>query len=134
MSSVFGLVAPPGQTAYAASKFAVRGFSEALRHELQGSPVAVTVVHPGGVATAIAQRARQPASLSAQEIARDQTAWQRMLRLPAEVAGETIVRGVERRQARVLVGSDAKAIALIARVAPVSYWKLMAILTLLRAV
>ena len=52
-----------------------------------------------------------------------------MLRLPAEVAGEAIVRGVERRQARVLVGSDAKAIALIARVAPVSYWKLMAMLT-----
>ena len=129
MSSVFGLVAPPGQSAYAASKFAVRGFSEALRHELQGSRVGVTVVHPGGVATAIAQHARQPASRSAEEIARDQAAWQRMLRLPAEVAGETIVRGVERRQARVLVGSDAKAIALIARVAPVSYWKLMAILT-----
>jgi NAD(P)-dependent dehydrogenase (short-subunit alcohol dehydrogenase family) len=128
MSSVFGLVAPPGQTAYAASKFAVCGFSEALRHELQGSPVGVTVVHPGGVATAIARRARQSAGLSAKEIARDQAAWQRMLRLPAEVAGETIVRGVERRQARVLVGSDAKAIALIARVAPVSYWKLMAIL------
>jgi len=57
VSSIFGIVAPPGQTAYAAAKFAVRGFSEALRHELQmaGSPVRLSVVHPGGIATNIAR-------------------------------------------------------------------------------
>ena len=61
LSSVFGLIAPPGQTAYVASKFAVRGFSESLRHELKGSRVGVTVVHPGGIATGIAEK-RAPAA------------------------------------------------------------------------
>lgn len=60
ISSLYGLIAPPGQTAYAASKFAVRGFSDALRHELAGSSIGVTVVHPGGVATAIASRNASP--------------------------------------------------------------------------
>ena len=60
LSSIFGIIAPPGQTAYAASKFAVRGFSESLRHELQAaaSPVRVSVVHPGGVATNIVRKSR----------------------------------------------------------------------------
>ncbi len=58
LSSIFGIVAPPGQTAYSASKFAVRGFSNALGHELAGTQVGVTVVHPGGVATSIADNAR----------------------------------------------------------------------------
>ena len=58
VSSVFGLISPPGQCAYCASKFAVRGFSNSLRHELAGTRVGVSVVHPGGVATAIARNAR----------------------------------------------------------------------------
>src|SRR5438477_12647789 len=60
ISSIFGIIAPPGQTAYAAAKFAVRGFSESLRHELQmaASPVRLSVVHPGGVATDIARNAQ----------------------------------------------------------------------------
>src|SRR6202040_3945771 len=60
LSSIFGIVAPPGQTAYCAAKFAVRGFSESLRHELQAaaSPVRVSVVHPGGVATNIVRNSR----------------------------------------------------------------------------
>lgn len=126
LSSVFGLMAPPGQTAYAASKFAVRGFSEALRHELQGSRVGVTVVHPGGVATAIAERARLPAGVAAAEVAQQREAFRKALRLPPEVAGETIVQGIELRKDRVLVGSDAKLIAAIVRLAPVSYWKIIA--------
>ncbi len=125
LSSVFGLMGPPGQTAYAASKFAVRGFSEALRHELEGSHVGVTVVHPGGVATSIADSARVPAGISAEEVARERATMRKLLKLPAEVAGETIVQAVERRQARVLVGTDAKVIALLVRVAPVSYWRLI---------
>jgi short-subunit dehydrogenase len=126
MSSVFGLVAPPGQTAYVASKFAVRGFSESLRHELAGSRVGVTVVHPGGVATAIAERARLPAGAAAEEVEQQRAAFRKMLRLPPEIAGERIARGVERRQARVLVGSDAYLLAAVERLAPVSYWKLLA--------
>jgi short-subunit dehydrogenase len=125
LSSVYGLIAPPEQAAYAASKFAVRGFSEALRHELEGSSVGVTVVHPGGIATSIAEKARIPAGVSEEEIARRHARYRKLLRLPPAIAGETIVRGIERRQARVLIGSDAKLISLIARVMPVSYWKFL---------
>jgi short-subunit dehydrogenase len=125
LSSVYGLIAPPEQAAYAASKFAVRGFSEALRHELEGSGVGVTVVHPGGIATAIAEKARLPAGVSEEEVARRLARYRKLLRLPPEIAGETIVRGIERREPRILVGSDAKTIALIARLLPVSYWKFL---------
>lgn len=125
LSSVFGLIAPSEQVAYAASKFAVRGFSEALRHELDGTTIGVTVVHPGGVATAISEKARQPASLSEAEIARRRERSRNLLRLPPEQAAEIIINAIERRQSRVLVGSDAWLIALLAQVAPVSYWKLM---------
>ena len=125
LSSIYGVIAPPEQTAYSASKFAVRGFSEALRHELEGSRIGVTVVHPGGVATSIAEKARVPAGISEEEIERRHARYRKLLRLPPEVAGETIVRGIERRQSRVLVGSDAKIIALIARLLPVTYWKLL---------
>lgn len=127
LSSVFGLVAPPEQAAYAASKFAVRGFSEALRHELEGSGVGVTVVHPGGVATSIADKSRVPTGVSAEDVARRREKFRKLLRLPPEVAGEIIVRGVERRKARVLVGSDARLLSVIARVLPVSYWKVLAL-------
>ena len=125
ISSAYGLVAPPEQAAYAASKFAVRGFSEALRHELAESGIGVSVVHPGGVATSIAEKARVPAGVSEEEIERRRAKYRKLLRLPPEIAGETIVRGIERRQSRILVGSDAKVISLMARLLPVSYWKLL---------
>ena len=125
LSSVYGLVAPPQQAAYAASKFAVRGFSEALRHELEGSGIGVSVVHPGGVATSIAEKARVPDGVTEEVIAQRHAKYRKLLRLPPEVAGETIVRGIERRESRILVGSDAKAISLIARLLPVRYWKVM---------
>ena len=125
LSSVYGLVAPPEQAAYSASKFAVRGFSESLRHELEGSGIGVSVVHPGGVATSIAEKARVPAGIGEDEIVRRREKYRKLLRLPPEIAGETIVRGIERRDARILVGSDAKTISMIARLLPVSYWKLL---------
>ena len=126
LSSVYGLIAPAEQVAYASSKFAVRGFSEALRHELQGSTVGVTVVHPAGVNTSIAEKARIPAGVSEEEITRRRARYRKLLTIPPDIAGETIVRGIERRESRVLVGTDAKAISLIARLLPVSYWKLLA--------
>ena len=125
LSSLFGLIAPPGQTAYAASKFAVRGFSESLRHELRHTPVGVTVVHPGGVATAIARNARAAKTLSAVEIARHQADAAAELTLSPAIAGETIVRAVERRRSRVLVGRDARLLSAVERLAPVSYWPLL---------
>lgn len=125
LSSIYGVVAPPEQTAYSASKFAVRGLSEALRHELNGSRIGVTVVHPGGVATSIAENARIPAGVTEEEIARRREKYRKLLRMPPEIAGETIVRGIEQRKERILIGSDAKIISLIARVLPVSYWKVL---------
>lgn len=124
ISSVFGIIAPPGQTAYAASKFAVRGFSEALRHELEGSPVGVTLVHPGGVRTAIAASARRT-GLSNAETQAEIEIWTKFLRLDPAAAAERIVRGVEHREKRVLVGRDAQRITLIQRLFPVEYWRML---------
>ncbi len=125
LSSLFGLIAPPGQTAYCASKFAVRGFSESLRRELAGSRIGVTVVHPGGVATSIAKAARIPAGIDPAKAERQRQLTQTHLTLPPAAAGEIIVRGVEARRPRVLVGRDAKIASLIERLAPVTYLGLL---------
>ncbi len=122
-SSVWGILAPPGLTAYGASKFAVRGFSESLRHELDGTNVGVTVVHPGGVATRIVQDARFSAAISAGERTQIEESSKRLLTLSPAVAGEAIVKGVEQRRPRVLVGRDARLVSVIARLMPVSYWR-----------
>jgi NAD(P)-dependent dehydrogenase (short-subunit alcohol dehydrogenase family) len=126
ISSIFGIVAPAEQVAYAASKFAVRGFSEALRHELEGSTVGVTVVHPGGVRTNIAEHARAPQGVDTAEVLRRRAVFAKFLRMPPGKAGEIIVCGIEQRKKRVLVGSDAVGLSLLARLAPVSYWSVMA--------
>jgi NAD(P)-dependent dehydrogenase (short-subunit alcohol dehydrogenase family) len=125
LSSLFGLIAPPGQTAYSASKFAVRGFSESLRHELEGSGVGVTTVHPGGIATSIARNARMSKAISAAEQARSLKRFQHLLKMPPERAGEIIVQAIERRRPRVIVGSDAKFAALVERLLPSSYWRVI---------
>jgi NAD(P)-dependent dehydrogenase (short-subunit alcohol dehydrogenase family) len=126
ISSIFGIIAPPGQTAYSASKFAVRAFSESLRRELEmeGANVGVTVVHPGGVATSIAKSARPPRGANIDHEAQTKR-FEKFLRMPPREAGETIVKGVEKRKARVIVGNDAKFMALVERIAPVAYWKLL---------
>jgi short-subunit dehydrogenase len=125
MSSLFGLISPPGQTAYSASKYAVRGFSNALRFELAGSTVGVTVVHPGGVATKIAENARRPTGTTNAEITQRLELARRVLTTPPAMAGEITVRAVERRAPRVVIGGRAKIMALIERLAPVSYWKIL---------
>ena len=125
LSSIFGIISPAGQAAYSASKFAVRGFSNSLRHELAGSNVGVTVVHPGGVATSIADSARVPKGMAPEEIAQRRAVAKKALRLPPQEAGEIIVKGIERRSPRVLVGNDAKLLAAVERLWPVSYWKIL---------
>jgi NAD(P)-dependent dehydrogenase (short-subunit alcohol dehydrogenase family) len=125
VSSIYGIITPPGQAAYAASKFAVRGFSNVLRHELEGSTVGVSVVHPGGVATSIARNARIPQGAPPDEVERGRKTMEKLLRMAPEQAGEIIVRGIEKRRARILVGSDAKAAAFLERLAPVGYWNLL---------
>lgn len=127
LSSLFGLIAPPGQTAYCASKFAVRGFANSLRHELKdaGSRIGVTVVHPGGIATNIAESARPAEGTTPEEREAALQRSRRMLKMPPPQAAEIITAAIERRAERVLVGGDAKFMALLERLAPVSYWSLL---------
>lgn len=128
VSSLFGLITPPGQTAYCASKFAVRGFSNALRLELAGSNVGVTVVHPGGVSTGIARNALG-AEVGEQERARSVARAEKMLKMPPERAAEIIVSGIEKQRARVLVGNDALLLSWLERLMPVNYWAVLNKLT-----
>lgn len=125
VSSLFGLITPAGQTAYCASKFAVRGFSNALRLELQGTPVGVTVVHPGGIATGIATSARLPDGVSDVEREREMARARRLLRMPPTRAAEIILNGIREDKARVLVGNDARILSWLERLMPVSYWRLL---------
>lgn len=122
ISSLFGIIAPPGQTAYSASKFAVRGFSMALAHELEGTSVGVTVVHPGGVNTMIAENAKKPADATNEEIAAQlDRARQALVMAPPEAA-EIILRHVEKRDRRVLVGRDAHFATQLERLFPIRYF------------
>ena len=110
LSSLFGLVSMPGQSMYNATKYAVRGMTEALREEMliAGHPVGVTAVHPGGIKTAIARNAR----VSAKE-SKEQTAHlfdDKLARMTPERAAEIIVNGILKNRARVLVGIDAHAV------------------------
>jgi NAD(P)-dependent dehydrogenase (short-subunit alcohol dehydrogenase family) len=123
LSSVFGIIAPAGQCAYAASKFAVRGFTEALRHEVAGSNVVITCVHPGGIRTPIARHSRIGAGASTAKREENIERFERLARTPPEKAAERILRGVERREPRVLIGSDAYQIDVVQRLRPATYWK-----------
>ena len=125
LSSIFGVIAPAGQTAYAASKFAVRGFSEALMHELGDSGIGVSVVHPGYVKTAIARNARVAAAMDPQDAADRIANFDRMTGRTPDQAAERIVKGIERREQRILIGSDAVQLDLLQRLLPVSYWAVM---------
>ncbi len=129
LSSIFGIVAPPGQTAYAAAKFAVRGFSEALRHELAtaASPVRLSVVHPGGVATNIARNSRTGSGMTdnarrAQSIER----FDAVARTTPKDAALRIIKGIEKNQPRILIGNDARMMDLVQRFRPATYWAVMA--------
>ena len=125
ISSLFGLITPAGQTAYCASKFAVRGFSNALRLELKDTSVGVTVVHPGGVATAIASSARSPEGETEAQWQAKLARAQRLLRMPPSKAAHIILRGIERDKARVLVGNDARIVSWLERLLPGNYWRLL---------
>lgn len=110
LSSLFGLLAMPGQSAYNATKFAVRGFTEALREEMliAGHKVGVTSVHPGGIKTAIARSAR--VSDKEDKAATAKLFDEKLAKMTPERAAEIIVKGITKNQARVLVGLDAHAL------------------------
>jgi short-subunit dehydrogenase len=129
LSSIFGIIAPPGQTAYAAAKFAVRGFSESLRHELQmaASPVRLSVVHPGGVATNIVRNSRAGTGVTdnarrAQTIER----FDAVAKTTPAAAALRIITGIEKNQPRILIGNDARFMDLLQRFRPGTYWAVLA--------
>src|SRR5450432_1904714 len=129
LSSLFGLIAPPGQTAYAAAKFAVRGFSESLRHELQmaNSRVKLSVVHPGGVSTNIVRNSRAGVGVTdnarrAQSIER----FEAMAKTTPAAAALRIITGIENNQPRILIGNDARFMDLLQRFRPGTYWAVLA--------
>lgn len=136
LSSVFGLTAQPTQAGYNASKFAVRGFTEALRQELdlQDCGVSALCVHPGGIKTNIANAARMNASLATLGIHVDDASrsFNDFLRYPPEKAAEKILEAVLQNKRRVLIGNDAKALDLIQRLLPSAYQRLMQIGSQLR--
>jgi len=116
VSSVFGIYGPPGNSAYAASKFAVRGFSESLREELRDTGVHVVTVHPGGIKTNIARTTRIAAAADQEFNRRRAEAFDAtMLTQTPESAAKTIVRGILEKRDRVLIGSDAVRLDIITR-------------------
>jgi len=123
ISSVFGLTAAPNHGAYNATKFAVRGFTEALRLELDATnaPVSATCVLPGGIRTSIARNARVRAGTEGTLAASDEMArelFERNCRTTSSEAALAILRGVSKNRRRVLVGPDAYVIDLLVRAAP----------------
>jgi NAD(P)-dependent dehydrogenase (short-subunit alcohol dehydrogenase family) len=118
LSSVYGLFGPPGQSAYASSKFAVRGFTEVLRHELKTTNVRVSCVHPAGIKTAIAESAKIGHGASQKDAAMLRERFKKLAPTSPTDAARTIVKGILRNQPRILIGADAYRIDVMQRLAP----------------
>lgn len=133
ISSLFGLTAQPTQSAYNATKFAVRGFTESLRQELdiENCGVSALCVHPGGIRTNIANAAKMNDSLRALGMSLEKSArsFNKLLRCPPEEAARQILEAVQKDKRRLLIGNDAKAIDLIQRILPTGYQKVTAFAT-----
>ncbi|OTG97590.1 MULTISPECIES: SDR family NAD(P)-dependent oxidoreductase [Acinetobacter] len=133
ISSLFGLTAQPTQSAYNATKFAVRGFTESLRQELdiENCGVSALCVHPGGIRTNIANAAKMNDSLKALGMNPEKSAktFNKLLRCPPEEAARQILEAVQKDKRRLLIGNDAKTLDLIQRVLPTGYQKVTAMAT-----
>lgn len=130
ISSIFGIISVPTQSAYNAAKFAVRGFTDALRMELdmEGSSVSCTTIHPGGIKTNIARSARMSGDISkftgsSKEDPRED--FEKLFRTTAKDAASAIIKGIRNNKRRVLIGSDAVAVDSMQRMMPTGYQKLM---------
>lgn len=123
--SIYGLAAPAGRIPYAMSKYAVRGFTEALRHELEGSSVTVGAVYPAGVKTGIILHGRYAAALDPAIAQRAAAAQAKMYHTEPEDAARRIVEATVARRARTMVGREARLVDVLTRLTPVHYWKAM---------
>lgn len=130
ISSIFGIIGVPTQSAYNASKFAVRGFTEALRQEVQCTQVNVSCVHPGGIKTNIAKSARFYRDMSGnQDAARSAANFDKIARTTPAEAARVIIDGIKRNNPRILIGADARLLDRLQRLMPVSYTRILARLT-----
>ncbi|MCB1659230.1 MAG: SDR family oxidoreductase [Moraxellaceae bacterium] len=131
ISSIFGICAQPTQSAYNASKFAVRGFTEALRQELdiENAPVSVTCVHPGGIKTNIAKAAKMNDSIKNIGLnpATSTQNFEKLFRTTPEEAANVILKAVQKDARRALIGSDAYVVDAMQRLLPTSYQKIVAL-------
>lgn len=132
ISSVFGFIGVPSQSGYNASKFAIRGFTEALRSEvaLAGSDVAISCVHPGGIKTNIARSAKfypeDGIDVSFEDLVAN---FEKVARTTSEKAADVIIKGVKKGKKRILIGWDARVIDWLQRLFPVGYGRLFGLLT-----
>ncbi len=129
VSSLFGLIAPAGQSAYCASKFALRGLSQVLWAELAESGTGVTTVHPGGIKTRVADSAHIGSGVPTELVEGQKKAFNKLLTYPPEKAAEQILDGVERRRSRVLIAASAKIPDLLARLLPAAHQRVIALAT-----
>jgi butyryl-CoA dehydrogenase len=126
ISSMLGYAATPRSSAYCTSKFAVKGFTDALKVELLNAGIGVSSVHPGGIKTNIIRKSKLSDHLD------EQQTWhllnkieKKSLTMPAKQAAEIIINGVERNKSRILIGKDAKAVDWLVRIFPDTYFKLL---------
>ncbi|MEP6388512.1 MAG: SDR family NAD(P)-dependent oxidoreductase [Halioglobus sp.] len=122
ISSVFGMISAPTQSAYNAAKFAVRGYTEALRHEMADTNVHVMCVHPGGIKTNIVAGARGIADADRQQASADFTTF---AKTTPDSAAQQLLKACEKKKKRLMIGNDARYIALLTRLFPVNYAKFL---------
>lgn len=125
VSSIFGVIAVPSQSAYNSAKFAVRGFTEALAHEMRGTAIHVSCVHPGGIKTNIMRNARFLQSVQSTVKEEAATGFDKLARTTPDMAAQTILAGIKANKRRILIGNDARFIDIIQRLLPASYEKVL---------
>lgn len=121
VSSIFGMISVPTQAAYNSAKFAIRGFTEALRLELKDTDISVSSIHPGGIKTNIVRNARFLQSTSVGEREEAVSGFDKLARTTPEKAAQTIVKGIKKNKPRILIGFDARLVDWTQRLLPTRY-------------
>ncbi|MEP7074642.1 MAG: SDR family NAD(P)-dependent oxidoreductase [Acidobacteriota bacterium] len=125
VSSVFGLIGPEEQSAYCASKFAVRGFTESLRHELADTNIFVACVHPGGIKTNIVRNSKIGTGAPDEWKQQGTKLFDKIAKTSADDAADAIICGIDEKNPRILIGKDARAISILSRLFPKKYLKVL---------